>query len=110
MVWVPQCGSSDGGSPRLPILRTPPFFWAAAGPVRSQAATSATTTTEPISLRIVRPPAGGLSATFLSGGVRAESSGKLQDGTRHALGLVMVALDAALPYDLAGSVVTSLGA
>src|SRR5688572_1582554 len=30
MVWVPQWGSSDGGSPRLPILRTPPFFGASA--------------------------------------------------------------------------------
>src|SRR5205814_6604481 len=30
IVCVPQCGSSDGGSPRLPILSTPPFFWASA--------------------------------------------------------------------------------
>src|SRR5262245_38022874 len=30
IVCVPQWGSSDGGSPRLPILRTPPFFCASA--------------------------------------------------------------------------------
>src|SRR5262245_27056440 len=30
MVCVPQCGSIDGGSPRLPILSTPPFFCALA--------------------------------------------------------------------------------
>src|SRR5437899_2826656 len=30
IVAVVQCASSVGGSPRLPTLRTPPFFWAAA--------------------------------------------------------------------------------
>src|SRR5262245_20830604 len=45
MVWVPQWGSREGGSPRLPILSTPPFFWAWASPV--QPATRATATSPP---------------------------------------------------------------
>src|SRR2546430_10129253 len=42
MVAVVQCASSVGGSPRLPTLRTPPFFWAAAsgtGAARQSAST-----------------------------------------------------------------------
>src|SRR5437773_5904130 len=76
MVCVPQWGSSDGGSPRLPILSTPPFFWADASPIgraRSRASTaSEETRVRPNDLRIVHsfpavspwgdlPAAGGLS-------------------------------------------------
>src|SRR5437870_12433562 len=42
IVAVVQCASSVGGSPRLPTLRTPPFFWAAAsgtGAARQSAST-----------------------------------------------------------------------
>src|SRR2546428_6101513 len=43
MVAVVQCTSRVGGSPRLPTLRTPPFFWAVASetePVRQSATTA----------------------------------------------------------------------
>src|SRR5881628_2236768 len=53
MVAVVQCASSVGGSPRLPTLRTPPFFWATASdalPATSAVDTSADSTARTISL------------------------------------------------------------
>src|SRR5215475_9410715 len=57
MVCVPQCASREGGSPRLPILRTPPFFWAWAAPV--QPPTARTTATSPTAIARL-PPMGTL--------------------------------------------------
>src|SRR5262245_112880 len=57
MVCVPQCASREGGSPRLPILRTPPFFWAWAAPV--QPPTARATATSPTAIARL-PPMGAL--------------------------------------------------
>src|SRR5215475_5047900 len=57
MVCVPQCASREGGSPRLPILRTPPFFCAWTAPV--QPPTARTTATSPTAIARL-PPMGTL--------------------------------------------------
>src|SRR5262245_1644059 len=57
MVCVPQCASREGGSPRFPILRTPPFFWAWAAPV--QPPTARATATRPTAIARL-PPMGTL--------------------------------------------------
>src|SRR2546422_4971785 len=62
MVAVVQCASRVGGSPRLPTLRTPPFFWATASdalPATSAVDTSANSTARTISLDMLHLPVVG---------------------------------------------------
>src|SRR3989442_13424740 len=62
MVAVVQCASRVGGSPRLPTLRTPPFFWATASdalPATSAVDTSGNSTAPTISLDILHLPVVG---------------------------------------------------